>query len=400
VAAGCLKTDVSILAQDAACASTTATMASNFVCIQPMPKTLAADLRARHLKNPAARCLGQLYPEATELNRRAPVMRCHDEIKPSWARLRHSTGTFIRQLGVDNLLACMISSDYGHVPRSKLYYACVEPEELGAATARFYSAAGWGEPVKIPMDATAFGCRVVPSLAQIRRANQWWGQAILSMAPAKHCGLAQVLEHHNRFMAMTAFRLAIIFPMREVQEYSLYADIDERVDLWLPLDDKSVPGLGGALPVPLTTFVVKTIGAVRMHCRALHARLLHQSGQHSPLGRWCDKVVHRQNVPLLMKAASPQRLMEVGTLDWLRPMPDELACAPDAGRKLMENALRQRGLRTGDIDAVLRHSIEGQSKTSSASDFNLIDWLTRVTPIMDALAIELFGDVCFGLSKE
>lgn len=400
VATGCLKTDVSSLAQDAASVSTTATMASNFVCIQPMPKKLAADLRARHLKNPAARCLGELYPEATELNRRAPVVRCHDEIKPSWARLRHSTGTFIRQLGVDNLLACMISGDYGHVPRSKLYYACVEPEEMGTATARFYSAAGWGAPVEMPMDALAFGCRVVPSPAQIRGVNQWWVQAILSMAPAKHCGLAQVLEHHNRFMALTALRLAILFAMRETQEYSLYADVDERVDLWLPLDDKSVPGFGGALPVPLTTFAAKTVGAVRMHCRALHARLLHQSFQHSPLGRWCDKVVHRQKAPLLMKCASPHHLLSVGTQEWLRPMPAKLACAPDAGRKLMENALRHQGLRTGDIDAMLRHSVEGQSKASSASDFNLLDWLKRVTPVMDDLAIELFGTVCFGLSKE
>lgn len=66
----------------------------------------------------------------------------------------------------------------------------------------------------------------------------------------------------------------------------------------------------------------------------------------------------------------------------------------------MENALRSKGLRTGDIDAVLRHSVLGQSKASSVSDFNLLEWLKRVTPVMDGIAIELFGEVYFGLSKE
>jgi hypothetical protein len=399
-ATGCLKMDVSVLAQEAAGASSTAATASNFVSCKPMPKNLAAHLRARLVNSPAARCLGELYPEATPLVARTRVIRCHDEIKPSWARLRHSTGTCIRQLGIDNLLVSMISGDFGHIPRSKVYYACVEPREIGEATARFYQAAGWRDPVEMPSDALAFGCRVVPSNAQIRRVDQWWLQAIHSMAPAKHCALTQVLEHHNRFMALSAYRLALLLALREQREYILCADVDERVDRWLPLDDKSVPGLSGALPVPLTKFAALSISALRAHCRALLSRLQQQGLQYSPLARWCDAVVRRQSVPLLMKAASPQRLQAVGTLDCLRPLPVGLAIAPDFGRKAMENALRLLGLRTGDIDAVLRHEVLGQSRATSVSDFNLLEWLKRVTPVMDELALELFGDVCFGLSRE
>lgn len=400
VATGCLKMDVSVLAKEAARASESAPTASNFVNCKPLPKNLAAHLRARLEKNPNARRLGDLYPEATNLEARSPMIRCHDEIKPSWARLRHSTGTFMRQLGIDNLLACLITGGFGHVPCSKLYYACVEPREIGEATARLYQSAGWGDPVEMPSDALAFGCRVVPSNAQIRNINRWWLQAIHSMAPAKHCALTQVLEHHNRFMALTGLRLALLFALREQREYILCADVDERVDRWLPLDDKHVPGVSGALPVPLTTFAALTIGAVRAHCRALQSRLQQQSLQYSPLARWCDQVVRRQSVPLLMKAASPHRLQAVGTQDCLRPLPVGLAIAPDFGRKVMENALRLKGLRTGDIDAVLRHEVLGQSRATAVSDFNLLQWLKRVTPLMDELAVELFGDVCFGLSKE
>ena len=400
VATGCLKMDVSVLAQEAARASTAAAIMSNFVCCKPMPKKLADQLRGRLEKYPSARCIADLYPEATTLDARSSVLRCHDEIKPSWARLRRSSGTFMRHIGINNLLACMMSGDFGHIPRSKLYYACVEPKELFEASARFYQGAGWGAPVSMTVDALAFGCRVVPTDAEIRRINQWWIHTTQSAAPAKHCALAHVLEHHNRFIALTGFRLALLFAMREQHQYFLNADVDERVDRWLPLDDKHVPDVSGALPVPLTHFAARTISAVRAHCNALESRLHQQSLQHSELARWCDKVVRRQSVPLLMKTSAPNRLQEIGTHDCLGPLPAGMTIAPDFGRKVMENALRSKGLRTGDIDAVLRHSVLGQSKASSVSDFNLLEWLKRVTPVMDGIAIELFGEVYFGLSKE
>lgn len=201
-------------------------------------------------------------------------------------------------------------------------------------------------------------------------------------------------------MALTAFRLALLFALRERRQYVLCADVDERIDRWLAIDDKHVAGLSGALPAPLTIFAAQTIGAVRAHCRALHSRLQQQSLQYSALARWCDKVMHRKMSPLLMTAASPSRLQEVGTQDFLRPLPASLIVAPDFGRKLLENALRRKGLRTGDIDAVLRHSVLGQSRASSTSDFNLLEWLKRVVPAVNGVAIELFGEVFFGLSRE
>lgn len=400
VAAGCLKLDVSSLAPEAARASTTSDVVSSYVCSKPLPEKLVAALAARLANNPNARCLSDLYPEATTLDTRTSVVQCHDQITPSWARLRKSAAAFIRNLGIDNLLACLISGDFAHIPKSKLYYACVEPQELLEASARFYQAAGWGTPVAMPTNALAFGCRVVPTDAQIRDVDRWWLLAANSTLPAKHCALAQVLEHHNRFVALTCFRLATLFALREQRAYPLRADIDERCDHWLAIHDKNVPGMSGPLPLPVTTFSRNTIKAVRAHCRALQSRLHQQSLQHSELARWSDKVVRRQDVPLLMKASSPHRLQEVGSQDCLGPLPAGLEIAPDFGRKLMENKLRRRGLRTGDIDALLRHSIVGQSRESSASDFTLLELLKRVIPVVEVIAVELFGEVYFGLSKE
>ena len=201
-------------------------------------------------------------------------------------------------------------------------------------------------------------------------------------------------------MATTGFRLALLLVLRERQSLVLQADIDERTDRWVAVHDKEMRGFSGALPVPLADFAAKTIGAVRAHCRALASRLRQQSLQYSALARWCDEVVRRKAVALLMQASTSDRLQALGTHDFLSPLPDGMAIAPDFGRKFMENTLRHKALPTGDIDAVLRHTVLGQSSASAVSDFHLLEWLKRVTPAMDQIAVDLLGDIYFGLARE
>ncbi|MDO8769737.1 MAG: hypothetical protein Q7K57_13730 [Burkholderiaceae bacterium] len=101
-----------------------------------------------------------------------------------------------------------------------------------------------GALVQMPINSIDFGCRVVPNEAQIRAIDQWWFHRTKDAAPGKHCALTQLLEHHNSFMALTAFRLALLFALRERRQYVLCADVDERMDCWLAIDDKHVAGRG------------------------------------------------------------------------------------------------------------------------------------------------------------
>ena len=105
VNSGCLKMDLSTLAREASRASVASTLMSSYICIKALPKQLAEQLRARFAKTPQAKCLCELYPEAVPIKTDSAVIRCFDEIAPSWARLRRSSGTYMRQLGIDNLLA-------------------------------------------------------------------------------------------------------------------------------------------------------------------------------------------------------------------------------------------------------------------------------------------------------
>ena len=400
VATGCSKMDFRCVPTQAASADMNSTIAASYICTKPMPADLASALVERLRRYPKATCLMDLYPEATELSAEDAIIPCSDEIKPSWARLRRCAGTLARHIGVDNLLVSMLSGDFAHVPRSKAYYAAVDPNEFLVATVRLYRAAGWCEPVAMPLGTLAFGCRVVPTAAQIQRLDQWWLMAVNSRLPGKRCSLPHLMAYHNDFMRITGFRLALLLALRERKQCVLRADMDERTDLWIPIDDKDVPGFSGALPVPLTRFSARTIGAVRGHCQALASRLRQQGHQYSLLAKWCNEVVRRQTVSLLMLVSSPNELQPLGTHDFLSLLPEGTAVAPDFGRKYLENALRDQGLRTGDIDAVLRHSVRGQSSANAVSDFHLLHWLNRVTPVMDGIATDLLGEVCFGLARE
>ncbi|MBK9574817.1 MAG: hypothetical protein IPO43_19980 [Rhodoferax sp.] len=78
---------------------------SSYICTRPLPTTLADHLRARLERYPDARALKELFPEEGVPAHDSLVFPCTDQIQPTWARLRRSTGTYLRESGVDNLLA-------------------------------------------------------------------------------------------------------------------------------------------------------------------------------------------------------------------------------------------------------------------------------------------------------
>jgi hypothetical protein len=172
-----------------------------------------------------------------------------------------------------------------------------------------------------------------------------------------------------------------------------------------------VPGAEGALPVALCTYTRELISQFRKHCAAVARRLQTMGPKDTPFHLWLLAVVDREQVHLLCMASDVRRIRPVGSADVIGRLPKEHALAPDFGRKLLENQMRRLtgrsaaearkfALRSGDIDAMLRHEVRGQWRNASSSDFVLIEWLRRVTSTLDAIAADAFGKVPSGLSKE
>lgn len=394
-----LKTDLAILATEAAQPTQEGAVPSSYILAKPLPEIIAMQLRSRLQRFPEARCLGDLYPDFPTMDTTTSVVYLQGEINPSWARTRSSTGTFLRHLGINNLLACLVSGDFGHIPRSKLYYASVSAHEIRSACESFYKAAGWGSAASVAMHPLNFGCQVVPEAGQVMEADRLLKEHLTKSAPGKHCSIHKLVAHHNRFMALMGFRLSVLFALRELKRIPFTANIDEKRDLWICIEDKAVNGFNGPLPVPMTALAASSISNIRMHCRALRLRLEKKTKQYSPLAKWCRQVELHQDVPLLMQAGIHLNLVPVGASDCFKSLPKHLRIAPDFGRKIMENYLRMEGIRSSDIDAVLRHAVSGQSPSTSISDFSLLEWIDRVVPAMNTIAKQLLVSEISGLAR-
>lgn len=394
---GILFVDHSSLIREAA-AAIAGCLDSTLTCAKPVPSALWKNLRWRHEQNPTATTVGELYPEATCPEGDGSVFPTRSMIRPSWARYRNSVGTFLREEGFDNLLAASISSSIWHVPRSKFYYARLSAAELQSGFDRFYSTVGWGDAVKIESES-GFGCRVVPTTESISGFDQARVDACTRSRPGQNAGIEKLIDHHNHFMRLMGFRLSILLALRESKELPLLGDFHEHTDRWVAVHDKDVPGRDHPLPMPLSGFTRDTIKALRAHCHALRGRLLKLGEGKSALARWCFAVSNHKPEPLLMTAKSSESIRALGTGGVLNGYPLSKGLPPDFGRKFMENALRQHGLRATEVDAFLRHSVVGQAFQSGTShQHGLATWL-RSTEAIDQIAAEVFGEVVHGLAK-
>lgn len=364
---------------------------------KPLPARLADRLRYRWAAKPASLSLIELYPGETIPTGDAPVFPSRDAICPSWARWRNSCGTFLREQGMDNLLASALTGRFWHVPRSKLYYMALNLQELQHAIHAFYQLVGWGPAVPLA-EGAAFGCQVVPPVESIIAHDRRLLLACQDSHPGRHGGMERLLTFHNHYMRLTAFRLSALLALRETRGIAIIADCNERLDRWLPVHDKDVPGRNFPLPMPLASFISQTIGAVRSHCRTLRGRLITLGHGKSALARWSLDVNQAQSVPLLkMAPRTPEAIHLVATRDFLS---DVDSIPPDFGRKLLENALRREGLRATEIDAIMRHVTVGQDFQCSTSHVHALATWQRMTRALDRVASTCFCEVAFGLSKE
>lgn len=392
---GMLSIDHSGLVREAATAQP-GCMPASLICAKPLPVQLQQNLLKRRDQRPDATTLADLYPGVPCPASDEPVYPSPDMICPSWARFRNSLGADLRSQGLDSLMASVISGRFWHIPKSKLYYMTLPRGELQTGFDRFYALAGWGRAVAL-QDGLAFGSEVVPTVEAVKAHDRVLLQSCVDFDPGKHAGLTKLIEHHNRFMRLVGFRLSCLLALRETTALDLTASVDEREHRWVAVYDKDVLH---PLPMPISAFTRETFRAVRVHCRALRGRLTAQNEGKSSLARWCHAVANHEAVPLLQQARSPSALLALPTRAYLQPQDDTPRLPPDFGRKLMENELRRQGLRSNEVDAFLRHDVEGQSMMSTAAHHQRQATWVRTTQAVDRVAALCFGSEVYGLARE
>lgn len=400
VDSGLLLRDYSVLAADTATMEGRLAEPASYVFALPIPLHLAHYIRNNCLESEHQILdFGDLVTGLRNLTPEGTMFPSHDELKPSWARWNRTVGPFLRQMGIDSLVAGLLVGDIGMSARSKLYYARVHAHEIWAAATLAYARMGLGVPVQMSTNQIAFGSRVTPSSAAILDIDIANVTQLNSMKPGRRSTLPDEIAFHNMYSAIFGFRLMVRLSLRAAASIGVSASVDERWDTTIDLIEKSRADRKGGMAALLTSTGRKEIALYKSHCRAM-LRRLKNNGQFRQVTQWLEAVVNNAEVPLLMRIDSSGATIAMSTRQVLDVVCSGFRLAEDFGRKWNENALRAAGCRTADIDRTLRHEVAGQEAVTSVSDGSEAAWVRRIAALLDDLHLELFPSPLQGLRKE
>lgn len=397
---GVLRTNLESLVREAAAGGSGApTREGGFISVKPLPERVATIVRLRFEDNPSAQTLGDLFPSLRSLQGHHEITPTGGEIRASWARWLNTQVAILQEAGLDAWLTAITSNNFGATAKSKNYYAISAPQEIWGATKIAFIHLGWGEPVPMPDLAKGFGSRVVPTNSSVMQAYDFHRNVALTVCANGLTSVKAVLSHHNAIATMIGFQLVILLALRERRVYPLLASIDED-EQFILVHDKKVPGPTkeglkppGLLPVPICDRVRQLVKEWRLVCLQTRSELQRFGVSTGEFMDWLDHVILQKDVPLISLCKLRWfQTVALGSRHIFGTLPSNLALAPDAGRKLLENDLRDLNASAGDIDAVLRHEVKFQAKHALGVDFQLSVWAARVVPLIDALAERYFSE--------
>ena len=190
-----------------------------------LPCDIAKQLRRRSTRFPFASTLMDLYPGSRDVFTNQRLMQGEDEIAPSWARLRQSTGTELLRRGSNALHAALLTLDFSLVCRSKLHYAVVHAKEWLWAEQRLHAALGWDEPVDLVAGESGVGSRVVPTDATVQRHDAALAATVEATRPGQHASTQALLSFHNQFTCLTGWRISVLLALRASSRLSIPANL-------------------------------------------------------------------------------------------------------------------------------------------------------------------------------
>lgn len=360
----------------------------NFLCDTPLPINIHNHLKARAKLMPLAQVLCDLVPTLASIRPDTPLYSSLAGFNPSFAKYRNTAGILLRQEGIDSLLVSIMTANFGHAAKSKLYYAQVDDQEMRNALRDAYRLLGFDAPVHLSSHVGYFGTALAASMEAVKAADQFNRERIKALQPSRNCTDVEVLlEFHNYYTKSVALRDAAALALRTTSKLALPTG-----SVW-PVGDKIVGGHEGAFAIVCPPFVQEQSRAYHAHRRAMAARFRPLSA--SSFRTW----LLRQASNELRTCGPKLNALQVRSIDVVKQVRTVSILTPDFGRKLLENELRKRGVRTCDIDRMLRHEVDGQEMMSSTFEHSQFEWRRRIEPILQSILIETFSSPLFGLSK-
>lgn len=362
---------------------------ATYILYQPLPGCVYATLSELHKREPNAKTVGELIPRLADISSRQPVFPTTAGFAPSWAKLRMSVAAYLRQNGMDALLAATLTADFGTTLKSKLYYCHITPQEILKAANYAYAKLGF-QPCVPGSLQVPFGTNALTPDEELRGVYLRLATQTALAAPANNASVDKLLAHHNNLTLLVGFCVSLACALRESKALPIMSGHAEHA-CTVAVDEKSPQDIDGHLEALVPTSMRQILARYKAHSGKLAKRLQKKYVITAFTARLHD-IQTRANVPLLQLAGKGGSAKALGTADILQACaPTKLA--PDFGRKWAENALRRAGMRTTDIDRILRHEGRGQEAMSSAADGSFPSWTIRAGTILERTLMAIFNSV-------
>lgn len=286
-------------------------------------------------------------------------------------RLKNGMAHLLQKQGEDPLVVALALNQLSLVPRGRLFYVAVEPDEITLACCRLYEAVGWGAPVMMASATNVLvGSRVVPSNEAIVRAWEALNQSCESRRPPRHCGLDRALEHHNAFARATGWMLSFLVGARESKQLGFLASSCRPGAMYVAFQDKRTGPFSIQRPAMLCTSAQLQVRLYYSHLGALVARAARLDVR-EPWLRFAQDILAGKTVPLLF-CIEEGRAIPLGTSDVMQGLPNELGLVPNFGRHYWQTALHAEGVRSDVIDFFARHAARGTESMTSTTLMPLV----------------------------
>jgi len=376
---GLLIKNYQILCKDVSKFTTGNSESAGYTFSQPLPSCVHATLNELLNSSAEAKTLGDLVPELSEISNRQTLYPSTAGFAPSWAKLRFGVAPYLRQNGMDSLLAAVFTADFAATLKSKLYYCRITPAEVVTAANQAYHLLGF-EPCISPKLEASFGTDALSTDADLRQVYERLAAQTVAATPSNNSTVEKLLAHHNHLTHLVGFQISLASALRESKVLPITSGHAACVRTFA-VDEKTPADIEGQLEALVPPSMYALLQEYKMHCCELAARL-HKKHLITQFTKCLWDIQNTDCAPLLVLAAPSGSAKLLSTSDILRTATPTLL-APDFGRKWAENALRKAGMRSTDIDRVLRHEGRGQESMSSASDGCFRSWTRRAGAILD-----------------
>lgn len=368
---------------------------ANQILTRPLPSFASELLAQACSKNPAARCLRDLIPDA-EVHSRSRIAGTEGDsaIAPTIARLINSRGPAAIRAGVDRAVAAYAMCDLRQIGKSKNFYLSVGREDIWTATSLVFQTLGWGPTSKGPdRKGLAVGSLVTPAIATMKQLDGVFLSELESNRAGRKYTYESLERYHNAYARFCVHRTAYFTCARRAHTFNFLAsDFAEGAEFAL-LVDKRVGPHAGRTPLPMPSGLAEQVRLWKLHLQSLKRRLVKlniklKRKRYLQALQLIDRILSGEAAPLFftLGAGTPR---SIGSAH-LEARHGGLELNGDCRRHFVANYLRERtNVPSSYVDAAMRHFTEGISLTRADAGVVGLNMLTQLADALDRMAFSL-----------